>query len=252
MELRQEMENKTHSSLRELFSQHVFVGCIDPSQSLIQHSTRLYICNTKKIMEELFYQILLYNFGNFGKIKFNTPLSIFELAQIALDLPETDWTSEDGDKKELAERVAEILTEKHEMLDEYFSMEIDANGCIKSVPLLLGDLFLIKSPYCKNKNISEKYLPEMSALPLYILRLACEVNWEQEKECFKSFCRETAMFYSQMKENGVAQQDWKWLTEHVIYSTAKECFLPPKKFLENAAVLQIADLPSLYKVFERC
>lgn len=92
----------------------------------------------------------------------------------------------------------------------------------------------------------------MSALPLYVLRLASEVNWEEEKDCFKTFCRETAMFYSEMKENGAIEQDWKWTTQFIIYPAIKESLLPPKKFLENAAVLQIADLPSLYKVFERC
>lgn len=144
LELRQEMENKTHSILRELFSQHVFVGCIDTTRALLQHSTKLYLCNTKKIMEELFYQILLYNFGNFGKIKFSKPLSILQLALTALDLPETEWTPEDGDKKELAERVVEILTEKREMLDEYFSIEIDEDSCICSIPHLLGLCFTTK------------------------------------------------------------------------------------------------------------
>lgn len=235
LQLRQEMENKCHSMLREVFSQHVFVGCIDPTQALIQHGTKLYLCNSKRIMEELFYQIVLYNFGNFGKIKFNVPLSIFELAITALDQPETAWTPEDGDKKELAERVTEILTEKGDMLNEYVSVEIDENGLIKSIPLLL-----------------EKHVPEMSALPLYVLRLASEVDWEEEKKCFKSFAKETGMFYAQMKEKGVTEQDWKWTTEHVVYPAVKDCFLPPKKFLENGAVLQVADLPSLYKVFERC
>lgn len=156
LELREEMENRTHTTLRELFAQHVFVGCIDPTRALLQYSTIIYLCNTKKIMEELFYQILLYNFANFGKIRFNTPISILELAKIALDLPETEWTPEDGDKKELAERVMEILTEKSEMLDEYFSIEIDKNGCIKSIPLLLGLLYKIKAfyvLYTTKKNI---------------------------------------------------------------------------------------------------
>lgn len=247
------MEKKTHPALRELFSQHVFVGCIDPTRSLLQHSTKLYLCNTKKIMEELFYQILLYNFSSFGKINFSDPLSVRELARTALDFPETEWTPEDGDKDELAQRVMEILTEKGEMLDEYFSVEIDEKGFIKSIPLLLGLFLMIgEKRLIFLAGIAEKYLPEMTALPLYVLRLASEVDWEQEKECFKTFCRETAMFYSQMKESGVTKQDWKWTTEHVIYPAVKESFLPSKKFLENAAVLQIADLPSLYKVFERC
>lgn len=84
---------------------------------------------------------------------------------------------------------------------------------------------------------------------MYVLRLATEVNWENEKECFQSFCKETALFYSQMTEES---KDWKWTTQHVLYPAVKEYFLPPKTFVENAAVLQITDLPSLYKVFERC
>lgn len=35
----------------------------------------------------------------------------------------------------------------------------------------------------------------MDGLPLYLLRLASEVNWFNEKECFLNFCRETARFY---------------------------------------------------------
>lgn len=57
---------------------------------------------------------------------------------MALELPETQWTPEDGDKAELAQRVMEILTEKGEMLQEYFAMEIDETGHLKSIPLLLG------------------------------------------------------------------------------------------------------------------
>lgn len=30
---------------------------------------------------------------------------------------------------------------------------------------------------------------------MYLLRLASEVDWFKEKECFLSFCRETARFY---------------------------------------------------------
>jgi len=41
----------------------------------------------------------------------------------------------------------------------------------------------------------EGYLPDLNGLPLYLLRLASEVDWSREKECFLNFCRETAKFY---------------------------------------------------------
>ena len=47
-------------------------------------------------------------------------------------------------------------------------------------------------------------------------------------------------------------QDLRWVVEHVIYPALRRSFLPPKWFAEDATILQIANLPDLYKVFERC
>lgn len=46
--------------------------------------------------------------------------------------------------------------------------------------------------------------------------------------------------------------DWKWTVEHVIYPTLKTSFLPPRKFGDDKTIIQVANLPELYKVFERC
>lgn len=46
--------------------------------------------------------------------------------------------------------------------------------------------------------------------------------------------------------------DWKYVTEHILYPTIKESLLPPKPFAHDSTILQIASLPNLYKVFERC
>ncbi|XP_057659014.1 DNA mismatch repair protein Mlh1 [Diorhabda carinulata] len=236
LELRKEIEENCHRLLRETFAQHVFVGSVDPSQALIQYSTKMFLCNTKLVLEELFYQFIMYNFQNFDSYIFSNKISIFELARICLDLEETGWTPEDGDKSELSKRITHILSEKGPMLQDYFSMEIDEMGNICSIPILL-----------------DNYLPDPKALPMYVVRLATEVNWEIEKECFQNFARETARFYSNVPEevnqNG---KDWQWVTEHVLYPALKEYFIPPKIFAENGALLEIADLHNLYKVFERC
>lgn len=57
---------------------------------------------------------------------------------IALDTGETGWTEEDGPKEELASRVKELLLEKADMMNEYFSIVIDKLGNLKSLPVLLG------------------------------------------------------------------------------------------------------------------
>lgn len=51
-------------------------------------------------------------------------------------------------------------------------------GNLHSLPLLL-----------------DNYVPDMSGLPMYALRLATEVDWDSEKDCFETFARETAKFY---------------------------------------------------------
>lgn len=89
----------------------------------------------------------------------------------------------------------------------------------------------------------------MAHLPMYILRLATEVDWQSEKRCFDTFSRETAKYYSQISFT-IPENDFKWHIEHVIYDNIKNYLLPQKHFALN--ILQIANLQNLYKVFERC
>ncbi|XP_076651260.1 DNA mismatch repair ATPase Mlh1 [Halictus rubicundus] len=234
LKLRQEVENELHEGLKQILSDLIFVGCIDERSALIQSGVNLYLCNTKKLAEELFYEIMLYDFANYGVIKFSDPIPVYELALLGLESSEAGWTEDDGKKEDLATSVKELLFEKADMLKEYFSIVIDKRGNLKSLPVLL-----------------EKYFPYEAGLPLYILRLATEVEWSGEQACFKSFCRETAMYYSQMNPMHNAH-DWKYITEHVLYSAIKESLLPPKHFAHDSTILQIANLPDLYKVFERC
>lgn len=146
-ELRKEVEENCHRMLRETFAQHVFVGSVNPSQALIQFNTKLYLCNTEAILFELFYQFVLYNFQNFDCYKFSSKFSIAELASICLELPETGWTPEDGEKSMLAKRITEILTDKGPMLLDYFSMEIDEQGNLCSIPILLGKFCIAYATY---------------------------------------------------------------------------------------------------------
>ncbi|VEN33907.1 unnamed protein product [Callosobruchus maculatus] len=236
IELRREIEDNCHKGLRETFAQHVYVGAISPSQALIQYSTKLFLCDTKKILTEMLYQYILFNFQNFNEYIFNEKISIFELATICLDMPESGWTPEDGDKNELARKVSEILVDKSEMLKDYFSVGIDTEGNLYSIPILIDD-----------------YIPDSRALPFFVTRLAAEVDWSTEKGCFRTFSRELAAFFANIpKETNQHGKDWEWVTEHIIYPAIKQCFIPPKSFIDNAAVLEIANLPNLYKVFERC
>ncbi|KAH0504138.1 DNA mismatch repair protein Mlh1 [Microtus ochrogaster] len=183
LSLQEEINERGHETLREMLRNHSFVGCVNPQWALAQHQTKLYLLNTTKLSEELFYQILIYDFANFGVLRLSEPAPLFDLAMLALDSPESGWTEEDGPKEGLAEYIVEFLKKKAEMLADYFSLEIDEEGNLIGLPLLI-----------------DNYVPPLEGLPLFILRLATEVNWDEEKECFESLSKECAMFYSIRKQ----------------------------------------------------
>nr|XP_033324912.1 DNA mismatch repair protein Mlh1 isoform X5 [Megalopta genalis] len=144
LRLRKEVEDELHEGLKQILSDLIFVGCIDEHFALIQSGVNLYLCNTKKLAEELFYEIMLYDFANYGVIKFSDPIPLYDLAMLGLESSEAGWTEEDGKKEDLATSVKELLLEKADMLKEYFSVVIDKKGNLKSLPVLLGINILIK------------------------------------------------------------------------------------------------------------
>ena len=61
------------------------------------------------------------------------------------------------------------------MKNNYYNSYPDGEHCIVGLPLLLDD-----------------YCPWLAGLPLYVLRLSTEVNYEDEAECFRTMIEETA------------------------------------------------------------
>jgi len=104
------------------------------------------------------------------------------------------------------------------------------------------------------------------------------VNWTAEKECFESISREIGLFYSTTppidfneedeevdeteKSSNSSNQEpkkkneeyfqFRWSVEHILFPAFRYYFTPPKRFAASGDILQIADLPDLYKIFERC
>ncbi|CAM9618486.1 unnamed protein product, partial [Ectocarpus sp. 8 AP-2014] len=57
--------------------------------------------------------------------------------------------------------------------------------CISSLPLLL-----------------EGHTPVGEGLPMFLLRLAIEVDWSEERTCFEGVATELALFYSTLPQGG--------------------------------------------------
>jgi DNA mismatch repair protein MLH1 len=112
----------------------------------------------------------------------------------------------------------------------------------------------------------EDYEPDLVDLPLFLIRLATEVDWMEEKSCFDSICREISFFYSiknkkyslkndnenQGKEFSCSQKPNEfWIIENILYNSFRSMLLPNKEN-EKQKCFKLVDLSKLYKVFERC
>lgn len=234
LEMQQRVERQCNVTLRSTLKQLVYVGCVDELHALFQHETRLYMCNTGAFSEELYYQRLIYEFQNCTEISVSPPLPLEQLLHIALDSQAAGWVPEDGDKSELAANAAAILQSKAPIMREYFSLRISDEGYLESLPALLP-----------------QHVPSRAQLPIYLLRLATEVEWEQEVRCFETFCRETARYYAHLDwQDDGDMRSQHWYMEHVLFPGFKKYLLPPARLRQQ--LYELANLPSLYKVFERC
>ncbi|KAF3133973.1 DNA mismatch repair protein [Orbilia oligospora] len=182
--LKTEVRDQAHEGLIELFGNHTWVGVVDEWRRLaaVQNGIKLYLVDYGAVCFEFFYQLALTDFGNFGQMRLQEPLSIRDLMDIAVELEKNAEIEETGevqsDWEGVAAQVTETVFEKREMMSEYFSLIINDEGEIESIPLLL-----------------KGYTPNLAKLPTFLLRLGPRVNWEDELECFDCIIRELAIFY---------------------------------------------------------
>lgn len=95
-----------------------------------------------------------------------------------------------------------------------------------------------------------------------------KVDWTSEQSCFSSFLRELAYFYTpgpllegepepnssssnSAKEQNAGDKVERWQVQHVIFPCLRRYLVAPKSLLDRD-VVQVASLPDLYRVFERC
>lgn len=136
------------------------------------------------------------------------------------------------------------------MLDEYFSLSISLEGNIVSLPLLL-----------------KGYTPDLDKLPHFLLCLGTRVDWQREKQCFETILQELAYFYSphagheseeedgneaQLDQEGAEGKHRRWQLEHVLWPSMRRYTGWRKDSLTNGDLKQVANLPDLFRIFERC
>ncbi|KAF9114980.1 DNA mismatch repair protein [Mortierella sp. AM989] len=263
LQLREDIRKQGHPILTPIFANHMFVGILDNQRGLIQNDLALYLINYEAASEELFYQICLRDFSNFGFIRLSTPAPIKEMVLMALDdeqelMGKSEWPGELKPKEEIAETVKNHLIARKEMLREYFSICISDYGDLTAIPMMI-----------------KGYIPNLEKLPDLLWRLGSEIDWTAEKACFQTVSRELAIFYRTQPEraedplaieeddedldtSGKSPQDilnaqFQRMVSSIIFPAFKKSFIPPKALIEKAGmVVQVAQVKDLYKVFERC
>ena len=87
------------------------------------------------------------------------------------------------------------------------------------------------------------------------------MDWFNEKPCFETFLKELALFYTpepvqpreeEQEENDVRQEYVLRAVEMVLFPALKTRFIAVKGLVNEKRVVEIADLPGLYRIFERC
>lgn len=157
------------------------------------------------------------------------------------------------------------------MLKEYFSIHIDvikvqnpSAGERKEILMLTGLPILL-----------DGHSPVPHALPTFLLRLATEVDWTEERPCFEGICTELGMYYAEIPygtenviEEGGSEGNQerpesetidlvddvaKKFVQHKIFPALSFLLVPPKNFASDGkSFVKLALLSKLYKVFERC
>lgn len=183
--LRSQVRDNVHTTLTETFASLTYIGLVDSQRRLaaMQSGVKLYLIDYGVISNELFYQIGITDFGNFGTFQLRPsevlPLRLRDILLIGAGIEvETDASLVKDSPSVIAEQVYNQLYARREMMKEYFNLEIDDEGHLLTVPLLI-------------KN----YIPCMAKLPTFMIRLGPCVNWTDEMECFRTFLIELAAFY---------------------------------------------------------
>lgn len=235
-QLRYEVESRISPELTELFGKHTFVGVADYSRRLccLQYDVNLYLVDYGSVLNEFFYQIALADFSNYGKIELTKAVNIKDLIKEQI-LNNTQFETSPLTDDELQDLISEKLVDMSDMWQEYFNItfEVSENeASLKTMPLLVSG-----------------YLPCWSKLALFIYKILIGVDFSDEQKCLAGILRQLSLLHVPAMSPERNEETLSNL-ENLLFPLIKKKFIATANLA--ADVIEIANLPGLYKVFERC
>ncbi|XBW35107.1 hypothetical protein QEN19_000670 [Hanseniaspora menglaensis] len=226
--LKTALDLSVHQDLITFFQECKYIGIIDSEKRIcsVQVGLGLYMLDYATITNSLIYQLGLRNIGGFGC--FETDI----LVTPCLELLKTE--------QENIRKVLAVFREMKAMFKEYFNINIieeDEDIRITQLPILLPE-----------------YTPSLTKLPLFLYKLGLKVNYEEEEACLKGILKELSLWYIPEiipQDEIKKRSDLDHILESLIIPMLRtKNFLPTKALVND--IIEIANLPGLYKIFERC
>lgn len=267
--LRQTIIDDTNNEYTMKLRECTFVGCVSRQRSLVQYGIELIMIQHNHLARTLFYQLALLQFGclpcaSVGDGGIDVCSLIYEVLtkntsnndivreEVEHDRDFMKDNYRDSTSLGMAQQACACLKDNMEMLMEYFSISLETREnddalLLKGLPMLLRNDFK----------------PSPHALPLFLFRLATEVNYEDEQICFENISYELGNFFADVPfsdddddEEGnrgvLVDPAAEKIIQHSIIPAICNLLMVPNRFVSDGTIVKLAQIPSLYRIFERC
>ncbi|KAF0991018.1 hypothetical protein HZS_1429 [Henneguya salminicola] len=203
-ELKESIQQCKCEELTKIFQKFTYVGPLGTSKILLQYDVNLYLIDCFHLFSNLFYQIIINNFGSFNYWKLSLPYNF------------TSIFSENHQ-----EQLDEFLF-KQPMLMDYFSIQISEEGQLTHLPQLI-----------KKFRLNPQFIPS------FVKKLALETNWVEEKTCFQDVSKAIAWLYASslvhynIEENSSALRKFH---QNDLLPLIRAVFIPQKSMSYNGTI----------------
>jgi DNA mismatch repair protein MutL len=286
MSMREGFSAQSPDDMRQLLSKMVLVGIVDPSLCLVQSGTSLFAVRTTKLAKDVARQKLCFSFGHHAQVTFvdGTAPSVRALLRYAADhciSPEKRKLlaamSPNG-LIDAVEQAYKTLRRWRRMLEEYFCIELTSGPSggkrARRAPLSPSsqpssssstsqpDLLLTKLPLV----LGDAWPISHCRVPLMMWRLAHDVNFDTEEQCFAEI---STIIAEELFGSGIEVLDANAEKQRVAsgrsstqydavrfgllpVATGGRYYFPGMDLFTNHIIRSVVTVEALYKVFERC
>ncbi len=227
---------------QNLFGDGCYVGCVESEGLLLmQCGSQLLMLQITPLLQDFFYDFCLRGCGHFECVPLEPPVEITALLEIGILQCEEDIGAlhsnqlSEGNVESVAKVLVNILISHIDLLRDYWGITIAKFASS-------GSYFLISLPVIGDRE----FLPPLETLPMFLCKILTGVDWEYEMDTMAKLTFEISTAYTLTKVS-------KDTIKNILFPMLKKYhYVPSQSLVNRRAVIEIASLDQLFKVFERC